>query len=144
MNLSPTGNLFRITTPSSQNLTVPEYHPVTMFLEEEFKMDILALLKAERDKVARQLEGLNAAVAAFAGTLSLGSGVRGRGRLSAAARAKIAAAQRARWARIKGRKSYKSGAQGTRKRTMSAAAKAKIAAAQRARWAKTKQRNKTK
>ena len=36
-------------------------------------MDIIALLKAERDKVARQLNGLNAALAAFAGTYKTGS-----------------------------------------------------------------------
>ena len=36
-------------------------------------MDIIALIKAERDKVARQLNGLNAALAAFAGTYKTGS-----------------------------------------------------------------------
>src|SRR5262249_11832222 len=105
-------------------------------------MDILALLKAERDKVARQLEGLNAAVAAFAGTYGGKGGSRSSGRrqLSAAARARIAAAQRARWAKIKGKKSAGAAVsgKGKGKRTMSAAAKAKIAAAQRARWARIK------
>lgn len=48
--------------------------------------------------------------------------------MSAAARARIAAAQRARWAKLKGK--------GQRK--MSAAAKAKISAAARARWKKAK------
>ena len=107
-------------------------------------MDILALLKAEGDKVARQLEGLNAAVATFAGAYGGKGGRRSIGRTppSAAARARIAAAQRARWAKIKGEKSGTSATAGARKskraRTMSAAAKAKIAAAQRARWAKIK------
>jgi len=58
--------------------------------------------------------------------------------MSAAARAKIAAAQRARWARQKGT------AVGTAKkgrRKMSPAARAKIAAAARARWAKAKAAN---
>ena len=112
-------------------------------------MDILALLRAERDKVARQLEGLNAAVAAFAGSYG-GKNItslngRGRGRLSAAARARIAAAQRARWAKLKDQKSATSAAAGKRKgkRTMSAAAKAKIAAGQRARWAKIKKGRET-
>src|SRR5215468_9269620 len=111
MNLSPTGSLFRTATPfipephrkhpigAARNPVkmtpaVPEYHPVTMCLEEEFKMDILALLKAERDKVARQLEGLNAAVAAFAGTYRGTGRSGGRRPLSTAARARIAAAQR--------------------------------------------------
>jgi hypothetical protein len=70
-------------------------------------LDIAAILRSERDRVARQLEGLNAALAAFAGSyVGKDSGTaRGRGRLSAAARARIAAAQRARWAKFKGRKS---------------------------------------
>ena len=60
-------------------------------------MDIIALIKAERDKVARQLNGLNAALAAFAGTYKTGSS-RPRRKMSAAARARISAAQKARWA----------------------------------------------
>ncbi|HTR42746.1 MAG TPA: hypothetical protein VMH87_14130 [Pseudomonadales bacterium] len=57
--------------------------------------------------------------------------------MSASGRARIAAAQRARWA--KARKTTRPSTtprQG--KRTLSAAAKAKIAAAARARWAKAK------
>lgn len=51
--------------------------------------------------------------------------------MSAAARRKIAAAARARWAKVR------AGAKPARKkRKMSAAARAKIAAAARARWAK--------
>lgn len=70
-----------------------------------------------------------------------GGGVgRGRGRrkfkMSAAGRARIAAAQRARWAKINGKKKPAKGTKGRRK--MNAAAKAKIAAAARARWAKAK------
>ena len=48
----------------------------------------------------------------------------------------IAAAQKARWAKVEGI------AEVPEKRTMSAAARRKIAAAQRARWAKVKQRKK--
>jgi len=55
----------------------------------------------------------------------------GRRVMSASARARIAAAQKARWAKVKG-----SG--GAPRRKMSAAARAKIAAAARARWAKAK------
>jgi hypothetical protein len=39
----------------------------------ETNMDIIALLKAEKDKVTRQLNGLNAALAAFAGTYKVGT-----------------------------------------------------------------------
>jgi hypothetical protein len=56
--------------------------------------------------------------------------------MSAGARARIAAAQRARWAKVKGSKPAKS--PGAGKRKMSAAARAKIAAAAKARWAKAK------
>jgi hypothetical protein len=61
--------------------------------------------------------------------------------MSAAGRARIAAAARARWAKIKaaGGAANLGGSGGPKKkRTMSAAARAKIAAAQRARWAKAR------
>jgi hypothetical protein len=60
----------------------------------------------------------------------------GRRTMSASARARIAAAQRARWAKYKANKPAKRRGRGRRK--MSAAARAKIAAAARARWAKAK------
>jgi len=59
-----------------------------------------------------------------------------RNRMSAAGRARIIAAQKARWAKFK--KGKPASAPAGRKRTLSAAAKAKIAAAARARWAKAK------
>ena len=60
-------------------------------------------LKKERDRVERQLSGLNAALAAFVGAYYGGKTkpTRRRRKLSAKARAKIAAAQRARWAKVK-------------------------------------------
>ena len=71
------------------------------------------------------------------GRLAGGAAPKREFRMSAAARAKIAAAQRARWAKVKGAgKSAK--AAGKSKRRFSAAARAKIAAAARARWAKAK------
>ena len=62
-----------------------------------------------------------------------------KGGMSAAGRARIAEAQRKRWAKIhaKGTKSKPA------KRKMSAAGRAKIAAAARARWAKAKAAGKT-
>jgi len=59
--------------------------------------DILKRLKKERDRVERQLAGINAALSAF-GKVYAGTGPRKRRKLSAKARAKIAAAQRKRWA----------------------------------------------
>jgi hypothetical protein len=63
---------------------------------------ILRQLKQERDRVERQLTGLNAALTAFAGVYS-GSAIHEKRRISAAGRKRIAAAQRARWAKVKGK-----------------------------------------
>jgi hypothetical protein len=90
-------------------------------------------LKKERDRVQQQLSGLNAALEAFAAVYRNGS--KPRRKMSPTGRARIAAAQRARWAKVKGQKfvPIKAG-----KRTMSASARRKIAAAQRARWARVR------
>ena len=96
-------------------------------------------LKKERDLVQRQLSGLNAALAAFSGVCR-SNGTRPRRKMSAKGRARIAAAQRARWAKINGQKVVPIAKPG--KRTMSASARRKIAAAQRARWAKVKREKK--
>jgi hypothetical protein len=66
-----------------------------------------------------------------------GSGAKRKFTMSASARARIAAGQRARWAKVHKAKKPTQAA-GKRKRTLSPAAKAKIAAAARARWAKAK------
>ena len=58
---------------------------------------ILKQLKQERDRVERQLSGLNAALTAFANVY----GSRKRRKMSVAARKKIAAAQRRRWAKVR-------------------------------------------
>jgi hypothetical protein len=60
---------------------------------------IIGQLKKERDRLERQLTGLNAALTAFAGVYS-GSAIHGKRRISAVGRKRIAAAQRARWAVI--------------------------------------------
>ncbi len=58
-------------------------------------------------------------------------------KISAAGRARIAAAQRARWAKQKGQ-SQPAAKSTSKKRTMSAAGRARIIAAQKARWAKVR------
>ena len=93
---------------------------------------ILKQLKKERDRVEKQLSGLNAALMAFAGVYSR-SAINGKRRISAAGRKRIAAAQRARWAKVRGKAKV-----ATPKRTMSASSRRKIAAAQRRRWAKAR------
>jgi len=91
---------------------------------------VLNQLEQERASLTSQLEQLVTALSALNGTTK--NGIR-RGTMSAAGRARIAAAQRARWAKVKGPKVVSITA---RKRTMSPSARRKIAAAQKARWAK--------
>jgi hypothetical protein len=62
---------------------------------------IIGQLKKERDRVEKQLSGLNAALTAFAGAYSNGEPSRKRRKMSAKSRAKIAAAQRRRWAKFR-------------------------------------------
>src|SRR5215472_9294323 len=101
-------------------------------------MDIIALLKSEKDKVARQLSGLDTAIQALSGFERTGE-PRGPRRMSAAARAKISASQKARWAKQKGQKvvPIKAG-----KRRISAAGLANIRAATKARWARWRRQKK--
>jgi hypothetical protein len=99
---------------------------------------VVQQLRKERDQAARVVERLDAALAALNGG-SYGKRTGNRRHLSAAARAKIAAAQRARWAKVRRNAGQKQNVVSMpKKKTMSAAARKKIAAAQRARWAKVK------
>jgi hypothetical protein len=103
---------------------------------------VVQQLRRERDRAARTVEKVNAALAALKGG-SHGKRTGTRSRLSAAARARIAAAQRARWAKLRGKGGQAASQRPKvismpKKKTMSAAARRKIAAAQRARWAKLK------
>jgi hypothetical protein len=91
-------------------------------------------LEQERSRLASQLQQLNSAISVLNGT------GRTRRGISAAGRARIAAAQRARWAKVKGQKA--ASISGRPKRKMSAAAIAKIRAAQRARWKKWRREQK--
>jgi hypothetical protein len=95
-------------------------------------MDIISQLKAERAKVTGQLNALDTAIRALGGSDRRGAS-HGPRRMSAAARAKISAAQKARWAKAKGHKvvPIKAG-----KRRISAAGLANIRAATKARWAR--------
>jgi hypothetical protein len=58
--------------------------------------------------------------------------------MSAAGRAKIRAAQKLRWSKVKAAKPSAKAKPAKKRRAMSAAAKAKISAAAKARWAKVK------
>lgn len=65
----------------------------------------------------------------------------GKRKMSAAGRARIVAAQKARWAVIRGKKAKQPKVKAKRK--MSAAGRAAISAAAKARWAKVKSEGKT-
>jgi hypothetical protein len=87
-------------------------------------------LRRERERAHREVQRIDAALAALGSLSSNGSSRKHT--MSAAARRKISAAQKLRWARQKARP----------KRTISAAGRRRIAAAQRARWAKAKRESK--
>jgi hypothetical protein len=97
--------------------------------------DIIKQLRAERDRFDQAISALESPN----GTSRKNAAGRLGRRISAAGRARIAAAARARWAKVKGESSGATKSPTSRgKRTMSASARRKIAAAQRKRWAKVK------
>ena len=96
-------------------------------------------LQLERSRLQAQLARFDNAIAALNGVSRTGVS-RGRG-ISAAGRARIAAAQRARWAKVKGRKVNRGPKPGKRK--LSQLAVASIRRAQKARWAKWRQEKKS-
>ncbi|MGB6023882.1 MAG: hypothetical protein WA254_17055 [Candidatus Sulfotelmatobacter sp.] len=61
-------------------------------------------MKKEKDKVEKQLSALNLALSAFVGTYYGAKPTRKKRTMSAAGRKRIAAAQRARWAKVKAKK----------------------------------------
>jgi hypothetical protein len=97
---------------------------------------VVQILKKEHDRLTREIKAIGAALSAFGA--AYGNGTAPRGKISAAGRARITAAQKARWAKVKGKGTSGKGVTIRKKRTMSASARRKIAAAQRARWAKVK------
>lgn len=86
---------------------------------------VIAQLNAERDRVHKEVQRIDAALAAL-DTVTTTNGTR---TMSAAARRRIGLAQKARWAKKRAPKV---------KRVVSAASRRKMAAAQRARWAKVR------
>jgi hypothetical protein len=92
---------------------------------------VVQQLSKERTRLENELHRVTAALTAFGKVYF--SGVKPKRTMSVAGRKRVAAAQRARWAKQKA-----GGEPAKPKRTMSAAARRKIAAAQRARWAKAR------
>ena len=101
---------------------------------------IVSQLREQRTNFVSQLRHVDAALAVL-GKLDGGRSYTKPRRLSASARKRIAAAQRARWAKVNRQQNVVAIAK-PGKRTMSTAARHKIAAAQRARWAKVRREKK--
>jgi hypothetical protein len=104
---------------------------------------VVQRLRKERDRAQLNLQRLDAALSALDGLNSsfkdVRVGRRGHKPMSAAARRRMSAAQRARWAKVKARRTGSKGLIPIRaKHRLSAARLASIRAAQRARWAKQK------
>ena len=95
---------------------------------------VISQLRKQRTNFVNQLRHVDAALAVL-GKLDGGRSTKPR-RISASGRRRIAAAQKARWAKVNRLKVVPIAKPG--KRTMSASARRKIAAAQKKRWAKLK------
>jgi hypothetical protein len=97
---------------------------------------VVKVLQKEHDHLTKQIKGIAAALEAFGAAYGKQNGIR---KISSAGRARIAAAQRARWAKVRRNGGQQRNVVTTpRRKAMSPAARRKIAAAQRARWAKVK------
>lgn len=94
-----------------------------------------ALLQ-ERSQIEARLVEINRALGA--GAVTVATAPVGRRTFSAATKAKMAAAQKARWAKVKGGTPAPVAAVSKPKRKLSAAGRAAIVAAAKARWAKVK------
>ena len=95
---------------------------------------LLKSLTAEKATLTARLKAIDAVLSSVPGTAAPVA-VSGKRSFSAATKAKMAAAQQARWAKKKGPKAETVKAP---KRKMSAAGRAKVSAAIKARWAKAK------
>ena len=119
----------------------PEYPLLQSFPEGGYMANLKGLesivsqLRKQKTNFANQLRHVDAALAVL-GKLDGGRSTKSRRAISASGRRRIAAAQKARWAKVNKQKVVPIAKPG--KRRMSASARRKIAAAQRKRWAKLK------
>lgn len=97
---------------------------------------VLEQLELEHSRLTSQIEAVGRAISSLGGKSGTASN------MSAAGRARIAEAQRARWARLKGNRGKVVSISSRKKRTLSPAAIARIRAAQRKRWAKWRKQKK--
>jgi hypothetical protein len=118
--------------------SAPSHAPyLVQFLAMTNLTSAVKQLEQERTRLASQLEHLTNAISVLNGTSTSRIGRT----LSASARARIAAAQRARWAKAKEVKVVSIAS--NKRRKLSSAAIARIRAAQKARWAKWRKQKRT-
>ena len=106
----------------------------------------LQQLREERSQSQLQIKKLDSAISVLEGLVGenrsrvIRNGAQPNRVISAAARRRMAQAQRARWAKVRKQSAQAGKPAGTSpaKRTLSATARRKIAAAQRARWARVR------
>ncbi len=100
---------------------------------------VVSQLRIQRTNLVNNLKRVDGALSALGSLNGARTHAEPRRTMSASGRRRIAAAQRARWAKVKSQNvvSITKNPKPV-KRTMSASARRKIAAAQRARWAKVK------
>jgi len=98
---------------------------------------VVSQLRIQRTNLVNSLRHVDVALSALSNVNGNSSHAQAQRTMSASGRKRIAAAQRARWARVRAQ-NVVSIAPKRAKRTMSASARRKIAAAQRARWARVK------
>jgi hypothetical protein len=105
-------------------------------------LDLTPGLLRRAASIKERIAELNKELAKILGSASEITAAKNHRTMSASVKRKIAAAQKARWAEIRGAKSGQPSARAARKRTMSAAAKAKVSAKMKAYWAAKKSRKK--
>ncbi len=98
---------------------------------------VVSQLRIQRTNLVDNLRHVDAALSVLGRLNGSSNHAQPRRKMSVSGRRRIAAAQRARWAKVKSQ-NVVSIAPKRAKRTMSASTRRKIAAAQRARWAKVK------
>ena len=98
---------------------------------------VVSQLRIQRTNLVNNLKRVDGALSALGSLNGSDNHAQPRRTMSASGRKRIAAAQRARWAKLKATNVVPI-APKPAKRTISVSARRKIAAAQRARWAKVK------
>ena len=100
--------------------------------------NLTSLTAAQFKRAAEIREKIDALQAELDGLWGSAAGAGGKGKFSASGLARLRAAQKARWARVKAAQSAGPGKPKKARRNMSAEGRARIIAGQKARWAKVR------